>query len=147
MVFHYKKSPLTICEHFPHSLTKEASIWLVLVFSSHLFLALITPSHTALWVLVVMYYCVVAFTVNKTPCEGKTGKYHINVTELYLLVFVWLFFFYLGFSSPVNHKQSCTIFFVSVLLLLHPQREGSAPQREQGKVWNMQRPVALTLYF
>lgn len=75
------KSPLTLCEHFPLSLTKETSIWLVLVFSSHLFLVLITPSHTALWVLVVMYYCTVSFTVNKRLCKGK---YHINVTELYL---------------------------------------------------------------
>lgn len=46
-----------------------------------------------------MYYYVAAFTVNKMPCEGKTGKYHINVTELYLLVFVWLVFFTKCFFS------------------------------------------------
>lgn len=65
------------------------------------FLVLITLSHTAFGVLVVMYYCMAAFTVNKMLHEGKTGKYHINVTELYLF----------GFFSPLNHKQSCTIFF------------------------------------
>jgi len=43
-----KKNPLTICEHCPHSLISEASTWLALVFSNHLFLVLITPSHTAL---------------------------------------------------------------------------------------------------
>lgn len=44
-----------------------------------------------------------AFTVNKMLCEGKTGKYHLNVTELYLFGF---FFFF-----SLNHKQSFTISF------------------------------------
>lgn len=30
-------------------------------------------------------------------------------------------------------------FFISVLILLHPQHKGTVPQREQGKVWNKHR--------
>lgn len=47
-VFHWKKSPLTICENFLQHIIREASTWLALVFSSNLFLVLSTPSHTAL---------------------------------------------------------------------------------------------------